>query len=106
MLGCYCTVPPSSLGIENVTPANRLLGTEGQDLTVSCKAEGGTPPPNVILIIDGQTVANQTQSVQHTLTAINRSYDRKTVTCQANYAADILNSLTDSAIIYLNCKSL
>ena len=51
MIGCYPTVPPSSLSIENVTPANRLLGTEGQDLTVSCTAVGGTPAPNVILIM-------------------------------------------------------
>jgi hypothetical protein len=103
MTGCYCTVPPSSLSIENVTPANRLLGTEGQDLTVSCKAVGGTPAPNVILIIDGQSVANQTQLVLYTLATINRSYDRNTVICQASYAVDILDSLTDSAIIYLNC---
>jgi hypothetical protein len=105
MTGCYCTVPPSSLSIENVTSVSRLLGTEGQDLTVSCKAEGGTPPPNVVLIVDGQSVVNQTQSVQYTLNVI-RTYDRKSVTCQASYAADILNSLTDSAIIYLNCESM
>jgi len=90
MIGCHFTVAPSSVSIENVTPENRLLGTKDQDLTVSCKAVGGKPAPNVVLIIDGQTVANQTQSVQHTLTTINRSYDRKTVTCQAIYAADIL----------------
>ena len=104
--GYYFTVPPSSLSIENVTPENILLGTEDQDLTVSCKAVGGTPAPNVVLIIDGQTVANQTQSVQHTLTTINRSYDRKTVTCQAIYAAYSQISLNASAVIYLNCKYL
>ena len=104
MIGCYSTVPPSSLSIENVTPENRLLGTEGQDLTVSGKAVGGTPAPYVILTIDGQSAANQTQSVQYTLATINRSYDRKTVICQASYAVDILDSLNDSAIIYLNCK--
>ena len=70
--------------IENVTPENRLLGTEGQDLAVSCKAVGGRPAPNVVLMIDGQTVANQTQSVQPTLTTINISYDMERVTCQAN----------------------
>ena len=104
MIGCYPTVPPSSLSIANVTPANRLLGTEGQDLTVSCSAVGGTPSPNVILIIDGKSVPNQIQSVHYTLATINRYYDRKTVTCQASYAVDILDSLADSAIIYLNCK--
>ena len=98
------TVPPSSVRFENVIPSSRLLGTEGQDLTVSCKAVGGKPVPNVALIIDGQTVANQTQSVQHTLTAINRSDDRKTVTCQASNAAYSQNSMTDSSVIYINCK--
>jgi predicted nuclease of predicted toxin-antitoxin system len=101
----YFTVPPSNLTIENVTPGNnRLLGTEDQDLTVSCKAEGGKPTPNVVLIIDGQTLANQTQTAQHTLNAINRSYDRKTVTCQASNPAYSQNSLTYSAAIYLYCK--
>ena len=100
----FFTVTPSSLNIENVTPENRLLGTEGQDLTVSCKAGGGTPAPNVVLIIDGQAVASQTQSIQYTLTTINISYDRKRVTCQATNPAYSHNSLTDSAVIYLNCK--
>jgi hypothetical protein len=49
---------------------------------VSCKAEGGKPAPNVGLIIDGQSVANKTQTAQHTLITIRRSYDRKTVTIQ------------------------
>jgi hypothetical protein len=97
-------VPPSSLTIENVTPDSRLLGTESQDLTVSCKAERGTPSPNVVLIIDGQTVASQTQTLQYTLTTINRSYDRKTVTCQANHADYSQNPMTVSAVIYLICK--
>ena len=71
---------------------------------MSCKAVGGKPVPNVVLIIDGQTVANQTQSVQHTLTAINRSYDHKVVTCQASHVDYSQNTMTDSAMIYLNCK--
>ena len=100
----YFTVSPTSLGIENVAPENRLLGTEDQDLTMSCKAEGGKPAPNVVLVIDGQTVASQTQSVQHTLTTINRSYDQKTVTCQASNPAYSQNPMTDSSVIYLNCK--
>ena len=97
-------MPPSSLTIENVTPDSRILGTESQDVTVSCKAEGGIPSPNVVLIIEGQTLASQTQTVQYTLTPINRSYDRKTVTCQANHADYSQNPMTVSAVIYLNCK--
>ena len=104
IINCYFTVPPSSLSIENLTPPNRLSGTEGQDLTVSCKAEGGRPAPNVVLIIDGQTLVNQIQSVQRILTVIDRSYDRTTVTCQAINPAYSQNSMTDSAVIYLNCK--
>jgi hypothetical protein len=45
--------------------------------------------PNVVLLIDGHTVANQTQSVQHTFNTISRSYDKKTVTCQANHDSKI-----------------
>jgi hypothetical protein len=97
---CVCTiVPPSSVSFENVIPPSRLLRTDGKDLTLSCKAVGGKPTPNVVLII-----ASQIQLVQHTLTAINRSYDRKTVTCQASNPAYSQNSMTDSSVIYLNCK--
>jgi hypothetical protein len=71
---------------------------------VSCQTIGGKPAPNVVLIIDGQTVANQTQSAQHTLNAINRSYDHKTVICQASNPAYSQISLTDAAVIYLNSK--
>ena len=90
--------------IENVVTNNRLSGTEGRDLTVSCIAVGGKPAPNVVLIIDGQTLASQTQTVQSTLTTINRSYDKKTVTCQASDPAYSQNTMTVSALIYLNCK--
>ena len=104
MISYYFTVPPSSLSIENATPENRLLGTEGQGLTVSCKAVGGKPAPNVVVIIDGQTVANNIQTAQHILTTINRSYNRKTVTCQASHAEYSQNPITDSVVIYLHCK--
>jgi hypothetical protein len=98
------TVLPSRLTIENVTPQNKLLGTEGQDLTVSCKAVGGTPATNVILIIDELPIANQTQRAQHTLTAISRSYDHKTVTCLASNEAYSQDLMTVSVVMYINCK--
>ena len=71
---------------------------------MSCQTIGGKPAPNVVLIIDGQTVANQTRSAQHTLNAINRSYDHTTVICQASNPAYSQISLTDAAVIYLNSK--
>ena len=100
----FTTVSPSSVSFEDVIPPNRLSGTEEHDLTVSCKAEGGKPAPNVVLIIDGKYVTNRTQSVQHTLNTINRSYHRKTVTCQASYAAYSQDPISSTAVIYLNCK--
>jgi hypothetical protein len=73
------------VSIENVTPASsRLLGTEGQDLSVSCKAVGGKPAPNVVVIIDEQTLANQTQSVQHTLNQWRNGY-RARLECGRSY---------------------
>jgi len=97
-------VLPSSLTIENVTPQNILVGIEGQDLTVSCKAVGGTPAPNVVVIVDGQTKASQTKSVQYTLNIINICYDRKTVTCQASNPAYPQDAMTVSAVIYIDCE--
>ena len=99
-------VQPTSLSIENVASDNKLLGTQGQDLTLSCKAVGGKPAPNVILIIDEQTLENKTQAVQRILTAINRSYDGKSVTCQASHADYSQIPMTVSAVIYLNLKPL
>ena len=99
----FYTVPPSSLTIEDTTSEHRLLGTEDQDLTVSCKAVGGKLAPNVVLIIDGQTLPNQTQTAQYKLITINISYDRKTFTCQVSHADYSQNPMTVSAVIYLKC---
>ena len=63
LICCYFTVQPSSLRIENVTTEQRLLGTQEQDLVVSCTAIGGIPAPNVALIIEGKSIPSQTQSV-------------------------------------------
>ena len=71
---------------------------------MSCKAVGGKPAPYVVLKIDGEYVTNQTQSVQHTLNTINRSYDRKKVTCQAGNPAYSQDPISNTAVIYLNCK--
>jgi hypothetical protein len=90
------------LNIENDRTNKILVRLDDHDLLMSCKAVGGKPAPNV-LIIDGQTKANQTQSVQYTLNS-TRSYDNKTVTCQASNPAYSQNSLTDSAVIFLYCK--
>ena len=64
--------------------------------TITGNAVGGKPAPYVVLRIDEQYVANQTQTAQHTLNAINRSYDQRTVTCQASNPAYSQNSLTHS----------
>jgi len=87
MIWCYFTLQPSSLRIENVTTEKRLLGTQEQDLVVSCTAIGGIPPPNVALLIEGKSIPSQPQSVQYTFKSIHRSYDQKTVTCQASNSA-------------------
>ena len=86
--------------MENVTPQNRLFGIEGQDLTVSCKAVRGKPAPNIVVIVDGQTKASQTKSVQYTLNTINRCYDRMTVTCHASNPVYPQDAMTVSAVIY------
>jgi hypothetical protein len=104
MICCYFTVQPSSLRIENVTREQRLLGTQEQDLVVSCTAIGGIPAPNVALIIERKSIPSQAQSVQYTFKSIHRSYDQKTVTCQASNPAYLKDPMTYSAMIYLNCK--
>jgi catabolite regulation protein CreA len=103
MICCYFTVQPSSLRIENVTTEQRLLGTQEQDLVVSCTAIGGIPAPNVALTIEGKSIPSQTQSVQYTFKSIHRSYDQKTVTCQASNPAYLHDPMTYSAMVYLNC---
>ena len=78
---------PSSLRIEKVTTEQRFLGTQEQDLVVSCTAKGSIPAPNVTLIIEGKSIPSQVQSVQYIFKSIHRSYDQKTVTCQASNPA-------------------
>ena len=68
---------PSSLRIENVTTEQILLGTQEQDLVVSCTSTGGIPTPNVALIIEGNFMPSQGQSVHYTFKSIHRSYDQK-----------------------------
>jgi hypothetical protein len=81
---------------------------ESADVTIDddkySTSKNPSTAPYVVLIIDGQTVANQTQSVQHTLSTINRSYDHKIVTCQTSNLAYSQNPMTVSAVIYLNRK--
>jgi catabolite regulation protein CreA len=104
MICCYFTVHPSSLRIENVTTEQRLLGTQEQDLVVSCTAIGGIPAPNVALIIEGKSIQSQAQSVQYTFKSIHRSYDQKKVTCQASNPVYLQDPMNYSAMLYLNCK--
>jgi hypothetical protein len=65
MICCYFTVQPSSLTIEHVTTEKRLLGTQEEDLVVSCTAIGGIPAPNVVLIIEGKSIPSQAQNKLH-----------------------------------------
>ena len=104
MICCYITVQPSSLTIEHATIEKRLLGTQEQDLVVSCTAIGGIPAPNVALKIEGKSIPSQAQSVQYTFQSIHRSYDQKTVTYQASNPAYLQDPMTYTAMIYLNCK--
>lgn len=98
------SVEPSSVKIDNVSLENKLQGTEGLDLKISCKAVGGKPLPDVKLIFSEVTIAKGKQSILHTLPTVNRSMDRMTITCQAGYEEFLHYPLVDSANLYLNCK--
>ena len=75
---------PSSLLVQNKTPNNRLLGTEGQNLVVQCTAVGGDPVPDVTLHIPGLlAVPRGKQSVTYRLQAVERSWDGQTINCTA-----------------------
>lgn len=100
------SVEPISVHIDNVLPDDKLQGTEGLDMKITCKAVGGKPPPNVKLIISGSTVATGNQFLQHTLATINRSYDRKTLYCYAGHEEILHYPLVDSTKLYLFCKVL
>lgn len=98
------SVEPSSVIIENVLQDDKLQGTEGLDLIITCTAIGGQPQPDLKLIISGSTVATGKQSLHHTLSAISRSYDRKTITCYAGNEEISHYSLANSAKVYLTRK--
>lgn len=90
--------------IENVLQDDKLQGIEGLDLIITCTAKGGQPQPDLKLIISGSTVATGKQSLQHTLSTISRSYDRKTLTCYAGNEEISHYSLAYSAKVYLTRK--
>lgn len=98
------SVEPISVHIDNVLPDEKLQGTEGLDLKITCTAVGGKPPPNVKLIISESTVATGNQFLQHTLATINRSNDRRTITCYAGHEEISHYPHIDSAKLYLFCK--
>ncbi|XP_071132688.1 protein turtle-like [Mytilus edulis] len=97
---------PVSVNIDNVLPDDKLSGTEGLNLIITCRAVGGKPPPNVKLTISGTIVATGNQSLQHTFSTISRSYDRKAITCYAGHDVISHYPLIDSAKLYLFLKPL
>ncbi|CAC5399924.1 unnamed protein product [Mytilus coruscus] len=70
-------VEPYSVNTDNVLPDDKLQGTEGLDLIITCRAVGGKPTPDVKLLISGSIAATGKQSLQHTLSTISSSYDLK-----------------------------
>ncbi|XP_071133273.1 protein turtle-like [Mytilus edulis] len=99
-------VEPVSVKMDNVLLDDKLQGTEGLDLIITCRAVGGKPAPDVKLLIAGSTVASGIQSLQHTLPSINRSNDRKTIVCYAGYEEISHYALSDSVNLYLILKPL
>lgn len=99
------SVEPSSVKIDSVLPDDKVSGTEGVDLIITCIAVGGKPKPDVKVLISGRTVATGKQSLQHTLPTISRSYDRKAITCYAGHEEISHYPLVDEAKIYLICKT-
>ncbi|XP_071132689.1 uncharacterized protein [Mytilus edulis] len=99
-------VDPSSVNIDNVLQDEKLQGTEGQDLIITCRAVGGQPQPDLKLLISGSIVATGKQSLQFTLLKISRLYDRKTILCYAGNEEISHYQTVDSAKLYLNLKPL
>lgn len=92
------------MNIDNVLEDEKLQGTEGNDLIITCRAVGGQPQPDLKLLISGIIVATGKQSLHFTLLNISRSYDRKTITCYAGNEEISHYQIVDSAKLYLNCK--
>ncbi|VDI37246.1 Hypothetical predicted protein, partial [Mytilus galloprovincialis] len=92
-------IGPTSVYIGNVTPYNKILGIEGQDMTINCTAVGGQPAPDIKLVILGSIYAGLGLA-QHTFTP-HSSDDGSTVTCQAGYNQINFNPLSTSAYIHL-----
>lgn len=94
---------PTSVSINNAGVDKNLNDTQGQNLVIKCSAVGGDPQPDVKLLTSGSAVKLAKQSVQYTLSSVNRSYDGQNVTCLAGYEEILYYPLNDSARIYLKC---
>lgn len=88
--------------IENVGLDKKLNGIEGRDLVIRCSAVGGDSAPDVKLLISKSVVTVAKQSVQYTLSSVNRSYDGQNVTCSAGF--DEISYLNNTSRIYLKCE--
>ncbi|XP_063442108.1 cell adhesion molecule 2-like [Mytilus trossulus] len=95
---------PSSLSMENVGVDKILNGIEGNNLVITCHANGGEPKPDVKLLIPDSVVKIAKETVQYALEPVNRFYDGKNVTCLAGYEEISYYPLNDSAKIYLKLK--
>ncbi|CAG2197910.1 unnamed protein product [Mytilus edulis] len=96
------TIGPTSVYIENVDQDNKILGIEGQDMTIKCTSMGGQPPPDIKLVILGSNYTGS-RSAQHTFKP-HSSDDGSTVTCQAGYNQINFNPLSTFAYIHLMFK--
>lgn len=92
------------MSIENVGLDKYLNGIEGHNLMIRCSAVGGDPAPDVKLLISESPVKTAKQSVQYTLSSVNRSYDGQNVTCLAGYEDISYYPFNDSARIFLKCE--
>ncbi|VDI65477.1 Hypothetical predicted protein [Mytilus galloprovincialis] len=95
---------PTSVSLENVGLDKKLNGKEGQNLIIRCSAVGGNPVPDVKLLISESVVAVSKQSVQYTLSYVNRSHDGQNIQCMAGYEEMHYYPLNDTARIYLKLK--
>lgn len=80
---------------------NMIEGREGTDLQIRCKADGGTPPPNVSIVDD--KASSGIQEVNYTIPNIHRDYHRKSIACTATNDA-YMRQLNSSVQIYLRRK--
>lgn len=94
---------PTSISFLNSSDENIITADENKEFKVICKADGGYPPPKLVLLWNETLITSSEDRTLSYAVNLTREDDFKNVTCIANHS-DLNDPLQINAMFYLNRK--